>query len=90
MTIHTTEEMFKSVALVAVKAALLKINEVRHKCPGIGGDVDAANLRYCIKENLLDVPALNQALRMESTAESLGIECANEFAALRFVLGVLA
>lgn len=69
-----------------LRAALAKLNECRIKCPGVGGDVDAMNLRAMIRRNEWQRSTTDQAaMRLESLAKSLDVEAADEVAALRLL-----
>lgn len=67
-----------------MRAALVKLNECRAKCPGIGGDVDAMNLRTMIGRNEWSRSTTDQAAKcLDWMGHDLGIETADEAAALR-------
>ncbi len=66
------------------RAAIAKLNECRTKCPGIGGDVDVANLWWLIEHGERSGSAERQAARtLESLARGLEITAGSEVEALR-------
>lgn len=72
-----------AVARCVMKSALIRMNEVREKCPGVGGDIDAMNLGHMIQNGPIQ-GALNQAAdRLESLSRTLKIDAEMEVAALR-------
>lgn len=78
--------MTTTVAIVIFKAALLKLDECREKCPRVGGDIDASNLRWMIKNReVSESAALQAAGILESLARGLNVEASDEIDALRQV-----
>lgn len=75
-----------TLARIIYRAGIVKLNECRNKCPGIGGDIDCANLRWLERNNVLDVKAAKQAAgTLESLARSLDIGAGEEVWALRHI-----
>lgn len=71
------------LARVVMRALLNKTDECREKCPGIGGDVDAMNLRAMLDRGEFDVSAVRQAHRgLLALAGSLDIEAGDECGAV--------
>lgn len=69
-----------------VRAALAKLNECRAKCPGIGGDVDAMNLRAMIERGEWQRSTTDQAAHtLEHLSKSLDVKAIDEVAALRLL-----
>lgn len=74
-------------ATLAMSAALVKLDDCRRKCPGIGGDVDAMNLRHLLERGEVQHMVMTQAAsRLESLSQSLEIDASAEVAELRAVL----
>lgn len=65
-------------------AALKKLDACRNACPGIGGDVDAANLRWLLEHDQRSATSEQQAARtLESLSSGLEIRAGREVEALR-------
>jgi hypothetical protein len=76
--------MTTTIAISVYKAALTKINECRSKCPGVGGDIAASNLRYLIENRLIKkTTAIQAADTLESLSRGLEIDASDEIDALR-------
>lgn len=73
-----------SITICCMIAALVKLDDCRAKCPGIGGDIDAANLRAMIHEGICDdMTTIAQASRiLRSLSKSLNIDAVRECDAL--------
>lgn len=83
-----TQTKETAIAYCVMKAALEKLDECRSACPGVGGDIDASNLRNMMKLGL-DKSAGMQAMRtLRSLSNSLGIEAEAEVIALETVLKI--
>lgn len=71
------------LARVVMRALLNKTDDCRAKCPGIGGDVDAMNLRAMLERGEFDAGAVRQAQRgLLALASSLDIEAGDECGAV--------
>lgn len=76
----------QSITVCVMKCALEKLNECRMKCNGIGGDVDASNLRFMI-ENGPESKGLEQAVKcLRWISEAVKIDASLEIAAMESVL----
>lgn len=69
-----------------IKAALARLDECRAKCPGVGGDVDAMNLRHLGDRIAFDDeharPLMQAARTLENLSQSLEIDASDEVDAL--------
>lgn len=73
-----------ALARVVYAAVLSKLDECRRKCPGIGGDIDAANLRHMIEKGITDDRAFNQAVdTLERLSRSLDVDATHAIVAAR-------
>lgn len=75
-------------ARIVMRAALSKLDDCRAKCPGVGGDVDAMNLRAMLERHEFHPSTLAQAAdRLRSLSESLDIDAREEVIALSEIAG---
>lgn len=72
-----------AVAHCVMKAALLRLSECIAKCPGIGGECDAMNLRHMINSGPIPSALLQSADALLNLSVALDINAEMEIAALR-------
>lgn len=75
-----------------LRSGLAKLDECRAKCPGVGGDVDAMNLRFLLKQGAItgdDRRVIEKAAHtLASLSHALNIDAAAEVRAMRLIYSI--
>lgn len=74
--------------IAALKLLVERLDDCRTKCPGIGGDIDASNVRYMVQTREWIPSGVSQALAcIKRLSESLDVPAADAIEAIESVAG---